>query len=183
MEFDKNGGGKTERKTIAMSLVLLATLATVIGALSVTAFAADTNSTTTVTFTSQDIGVGDSQFGPGMMEQFGGGPGGHGGHGGFMDGVANIEVSSEYTANVNAILSSDSDVQNLISQGYNMTSINPIIKYVVAGNGTVTLKATTAQVLLLNGTSGMAIANVDVANAKVTQLEVFTQTVIDKTSA
>ena len=63
-----------------------------------------------------------------------------------------------------------------------MTTINPVFKYVVAGDGTVTLKATTAQVLLLNGTSGTAIANVDVANAKVTQLEIFTQTVIDKTS-
>lgn len=179
MEFDKNGGGKTERKTIAMSLVLLAALATVIGALSVTALAADTNSTT-VTSTSQEIGAGDAVFGPGMMAEFGGGPGGHGG---FIGGMANIEVSSEYTANVNAILNSDSDVQNLISQGYNLTSINPIIKYVVAGDGTVTMKATTAEVLLLDGTSGMAIANVDVANAKVTQLEVFTQTVIDKTSA
>ncbi len=179
MEFDKNGGGKTERKTIAMSLVLLAALATVIGALSATAFADDINSTTTTTTTSHD--VGDAQFGPGMMEGFGGGPGGHGG--GFMGGMANIEVSSEFTANVNAILNSDRDVQNLISQGYNVTAINPIIKYLVAGDGTVTLKATSAEVLLQNGTSDMAIAKVDVANARVTQLTVFTQTVTDKTSA
>ncbi len=178
MEFDKNGGGKKGRKTIAMSLVLLAALATVIGALSATAFADDTNSTTTTTSTPQS--VGDAQFGPGMMGGFGGGPGGHGG---FMGGMANIEVSSEYTANVNAILNSDSDVQNLTSQGYNVTAINPIIKYVVAGDGTVTLKATSAEVLLQNGTSGMAIANVDVANEKVTQLTVFTQTVTDKTNA
>jgi hypothetical protein len=167
-----------------MSLVLLAALATVIGAFSVTALAADTNSTATTTTISEIPGVGDAQFGPGMMQGFGGGPGGHGGSGGgFMGGMQGIEVSSEYTANVNAILNSDTDVQNLISQGYNVTAMNPIIKYVVAGDGTITMKATSAEVLLQNGTSGMAIANVDVANATVTRLVVFSQTVIDKTSS
>jgi uncharacterized protein (UPF0297 family) len=173
-----------------MSLVLLATLATVIGALSITAFATDTNSTstaTTTTTTSQPQSAGNAQFGPGMMtdmQGFGGGPGGHGGPGGgFTGGMANIEVSSEYTSNVNAILNNDTDVQSLISQGYNVTAINPIVKYVIAGDGTVTMKATTAEVLLQNGTSGYAVANVDVANTKVTQLIVFTQTVIDKSSS
>ena len=99
-----------------------------------------------------------------------------------MGGMGNIEVSSEYTASVNAILESDSDVQNLISQGYNVTAIRPNVKSVIAADGTIATKATTANVLLQNGTSGYATVSVDVANAKVTQIVIVTRTVIDKTS-
>ena len=45
-----------------------------------------------------------------------------------MGGYGNIEVSSEYTAAVNNILGNDTDVANLLSQGYNVTAIHPIIK-------------------------------------------------------
>jgi hypothetical protein len=106
----------------------------------------------------------------------------HGGHGMFS--MNNIEVSSEYTANVISILNNDSDVlQKLISQGYNITSIDPIIKNVIEGNGTIATQATTAKVILTNGTSSYAAVNVDVANAKVTQVIIITRTVIDKTAS
>lgn len=117
---------------------------------------------------------------------FGGEPGfgGHRGCGpGFMGGLGNIEVSSEYTATVNAILNNDTDVQNLITAGYNVTSIRPIIKTVIEADGTLTTKATTAIVTLQNGTSGYAVANVDISQAKVTQIVIFTRTVIDKTTS
>lgn len=181
---------KIQRKTIAASLVLLATLATVVGVIS--AFATDTNSTnstnavTTTIPTEQISSPNEMQFGAGMMDMqgFGCGPGRHGGLGQmFMGQMNNIEVSSEYATKVNAILDNDSDVQNLISQGYNVTVINPIIKNVVEGDGTLTTKATTAIVLLQNGTSGYATINVDVTNAKVTQIVVITRTVIDKASS
>jgi hypothetical protein len=166
---------------------LLAILATFVGALTFTAFAADAKSTSTTTSTStvdQSQSVNQLQFGAGMMadmQGFGGGPRGHGG--GFMGGMANIEVSSEYAANVNSILNNDTDVQNLISQGYNVTSINPIIRNIVEADGTIATKATTAVVLLQNGTSGYATVNVDVANTKVTQIVIVTRTVIDKSSS
>jgi hypothetical protein len=115
--------------------------------------------------------MGEPGFGGGRG--FGRGPG----------GMGNIEVSSEYTATVNTILEGDTDVQNLIADGYNVTSIRPIIKSVIEADGTLTTKATTAIVTLQNGTSGYAVASVDISQAKVTQIVIFTRTVIDKTTS
>jgi hypothetical protein len=180
------------RKTTAISLILLTTLAAAVGALTLTAFAAtDTNSTTTdntTTITSDAAqNANQIQFDGRMMidsQGFGGGPGGHCELGeGFRGDMANIEVSTEYTANVNAILDNDTDVQNLVSQGYNVTSINPIVKNVIGGDGTLTTQATTAIVTMQNGTSGYATVKVDVTNSTVTQIITITRTVIDKSTS
>jgi len=180
------------RKSAAISLILLTTLAAAVGALTLTALATtETNSTTTDTNTAEASQyTNQMQFDGNMMMDsqafsgFGGGPGGHGGHGGgFMGGMANIEVSTEYTANVNAILDNDTDVQNLVSQGYNVTSINPIVKNVIGGDGTLTTQATTAIVTMQNGSSGYATVKVDVANSTVTQIITITRTVIDKSTS
>ena len=181
--------GKTEveeieRKTAAISLLLLTAFAAVIGGLVMTTQATVSNSTTS---TVEELN-GDANMFQGMIagdQGFGGEMGfgrGHGGHGGFMGDMGNIEVSSEYTANVNTILDGDSDVQDLISQGYNVTSINPIVKNVIEADGTLATKATTASVTLQNGTSGYATVSVDVEQAKVTQIVIITRTVIDKTT-
>ena len=95
----------------------------------------------------------------------------------------NIEISTEYTETVNTILEADTDVQTLIAEGYNVTSIRPIIKTVIEADGTILAKATTAVVTLQNGTSGYAVTDVDVLQAKVTQTVIFTRTVIDKTTS
>ncbi len=182
---------KINKRTIAISLILLTTLAAVVGALTLTAFAeTSTNSTSTIASTAVTAdttqNIDQMQFAGNMMmdnQGFNGGPGGHGGHGqmmGGMDSMNSIEISTEYTTNVNTILGNDSDIQNLIAQGYNVTSINPIIKAVIQGDGTIATQATNATVILTNGTSGFATVNVDVANAKVTQIITFTRTVIDK---
>jgi hypothetical protein len=116
---------------------------------------------------------------------FGGGPSGFGRHTRLMYGIGNmngIEVSSEYTANVNAILENDTDVQNLVTQGYNITSIHPIIATIIQADGTLNIQATSARVILTNGTSGIASVNVDITNAKVTQIITITRTVIDKST-
>jgi hypothetical protein len=115
--------------------------------------------------------------GPGRFMR---GPEGHG----MRDsaGMGNIEVSSEYTANVNAILNNDTDVAALITQGYNVTTILPNIKAVVQADGTITANASTVTVLL-QGISGYATVNVDVANAKVTYIVEITRTVIDKSNS
>ncbi len=164
------------KKIVALTLLTLTALAAVIGGLIMTTQATVTNSTTTDTTTITP--TDQNRF---SME--GMGKGGHGGHGGCMGGMGNIEVSSEYTESVNAILDADTDVQDLISEGYNVTSIKPIIKSVVEADGTVTTKATTAIVFLENGPSGHATVSVDVENAEVMQIVIITRTVIDKTSS
>jgi hypothetical protein len=192
--------GEIERKTMALTLVLLTVFAAIIGGLATTSFAA-ANSTASETTTSEVVTAASEAgnaaadlngnitnfpfFGMGGMMMgdagFGGGPRDHGPR--LMGGMGNIEVSLEYTATVNAILNNDSDVQKLVTQGYNVTSIRPIIKSVVGADGTLTTKATTAIVTLQNGTSGFATASVDTSQAKVTRIVIVTRTVIDKTTS
>jgi hypothetical protein len=152
------------------------------GALAATTMAqANTNSTEDSSATTQTTDSGTSQGENFMMDAGFGGRGGHFGQG-SRGGMGGIEVSQEYTDNVNAILNSDSDVANLISQGYNVTAIRPIVKSVVQGDTTLTTQATTAVVTMSNGTSEYVTVNVDVENAQVTQITTVTRTVIDKTS-
>ena len=117
----------------------------------------------------------------GDQRGFRGGPGCHGrGFGGYME---NIEVSAEFNQTVTTILGNDSDIKNLLTQGYTVTSIRPRVQSTIRADGTVTSKATTAIIALQNGTSGLAIVNVDITNAKVSQIVILTRTVIDKTTS
>ncbi len=95
----------------------------------------------------------------------------------------NLEVSEEYTSAVNTILAGDSETAALLSNGYNITSIHPIVKNVVQADGTVTSTATTAVVTLQNGTTGYSIVHVDVENSKVLYIDTTTRTIIDKTTS
>jgi hypothetical protein len=183
---EKRRWDKIERKTIDLTLVMLTAL-TIIGALTATSFAteatSDTNAVDVESQTNEMPFLGMSEM---MLKEqgFGGGPGCRPGHrGGGSGGRTNIEISTEYTENVNAIIEADSDVQTLIAEGYNVTSIRPIIKTVVEGDGTIVTRATTAVVTLENGTSGYAVVDVDVSQAKVTEIVIYTRTVIDKTTS
>lgn len=104
---------------------------------------------------------------------------GFGGPGGMMGGFGSIQVSSDFTQNVTNIVQNDSDVQNLLTQGYNITSIRPVISTVIDGNGNVTTSATTANVIL-QSTTGRALVVVDLTQAKVTKIVTTTTTVINK---
>jgi hypothetical protein len=95
-------------------------------------------------------------------------------------GFGQIEVSDEFKQTVTNIAENDTDVQNLITQGYNVTSVTPIIKNVVDANGTVVTKATSAVLILQNGTTGRASVMVNIEEAKVTQIVILTRTVINK---
>jgi hypothetical protein len=99
---------------------------------------------------------------------------------GFGEG---IEVSANYTQKVTNILNADSDVQSLISQGYNITSIKPVLSRTLDGNGIVTTKATTAIVRLVKGSSGYATVSVNVDLGQVSRIVILTRTVIDKTTS
>ena len=71
----------------------------------------------------------ESRFGMshrGMARGFGGGL-----------GSGAIQLSADFTANVTNIAKSDSDVQNLLTQGFNITSIRPVITTSIDGNGNV----------------------------------------------
>jgi hypothetical protein len=114
------------------------------------------------------------------------GPGRHGGPSGGFNGWGQggfIEVSAEFEAKVMNIANNDTDVQQLLNDGYNATGVRPIIKTVVDADGNVVTKATSAVVMLqkdTTGASGAASVWVDLENAKVTQIVILTRTVIDK---
>jgi hypothetical protein len=114
-------------------------------------------------------------FGPG----FGGGPE-HGRRGGPA-GYGSIQVSEEFEQNVINIAKNDTDVQNLLAEGYNITSVRPIISTVIDAEGYVTTRATTAVLMLQKDTSGVAFVSVDIEEAKVTEIVILTRTVIEKT--
>jgi len=91
-----------------------------------------------------------------------------------------VEVSEEYRNKVLEILSNDEDVAKLLSEGYNVTSVKPIIKAYVAADGTVALKASQALVTLVKKGEGVAVALVDLEQGKVDKLVVYSKTVIEK---
>jgi hypothetical protein len=91
-----------------------------------------------------------------------------------------IEVSEEFKENVINIAKNDSDVQDLLDDGYNITGVRPIIKSVVEGDGSVVTKATSAIVMLEKNTTGCASVWVDMEEARVTEIVILTRTVIEK---
>jgi len=91
-----------------------------------------------------------------------------------------IEVSEEFEENVINIAKNDSDVQNLLADGYNITGVRPIIKAIVEADGDVVMKVTTAIVMLRKDTTGSASVWVNVEEGKVTRIEILTRTVIEK---
>ncbi|MEJ2363121.1 MAG: hypothetical protein P8017_00305, partial [Deltaproteobacteria bacterium] len=93
---------------------------------------------------------------------------------------APIEVSEDFKQTVTTIAENDTDVQNLINDGYNVTSINPIISTIIDGEGNVVTKATSAVLILQKDTTGHATVMVNIEQAKVTQIVILTRTVIDK---
>jgi hypothetical protein len=112
-----------------------------------------------------------------MMPEACGGPyGGMRGRGGF----GFIEVSDEFKENVINIAKADSDVQALLTDGYNITQVRPVIKTVVEADGTVVTKATSAIVMLEKDTTSRATALVDIEESKVTEIVILTRMVIDK---
>lgn len=103
-------------------------------------------------------------------------------HGGLRGpgGYRFVEVSEEFEENVINIAKSDSDVQDLLDDGYNITGVRPIIKAVVEADGDVVTKATSAVVMLEKDTTSHASVWVDVKEGTVTKIEILTRTVIEK---
>jgi hypothetical protein len=182
-----------ENKIKALGLLSLIAVAAVIGGILMTA-RADDNSTTTSTNTAVTTETTTNTTtstasntpiptwicgGMGFGRHGGMGFGRPGGPGGF-GGLGQIEVSADFTANVTNIAKADSDVQNLLANGYNITMIRPIIKTVIDAQGNVAAKATSAVLMLQNGTTGHASVLVDLEKGKVTEIITTTRTVIQK---
>ena len=170
-------------------LLSIVAFAAVMSGFLISTQAADSSATsdtdTSTTYTTAVGNVSDMlgwNFG-GMGGMGGVGFGGHGPrgrHGGFED-LGPVQVSSEFEQTVTDIANNDTDVQNLLAEGYNVTTVRPIISSVVDAEGYVTTKATSAVLLLQKDTSGVASVLVDLEQAKVTEIVIMTRTVIDKT--
>lgn len=103
------------------------------------------------------------------------------GHCGFNRGhYGFVEVSEGFKENVINIAESDSDVQQLLNDGYNITGVRPIIKSTVEADGTVVTKATSAILMLEKDTTSHASVWVDLEQGKVTEIVILTRTVIEK---
>jgi hypothetical protein len=148
----------------ALILLSVVAFAAMLGGLYVTVYATSNSGNSTIS------GLGGPELGfkgGGMM------PGGFG-RNGF------VEVSAAYNETVINIVESDSDVQNLLTEGSTISAVRPVIKSVVEADGTVVTKATSAIVILTKDTTGTASVWVDVTAGKVTKIVILTRTVIDK---
>jgi len=167
--------GKTKALTISAVLLTIAVLSGIAYMAYANASTSDTNSTTYPTWAYNE------QF-SNVTGPFWGRRGfGDRGRGGGRGDWGPITVSQEYQDNVISIAKNDTDIQNLITEGYNITGVRPIISTTVEADGTVTMKATTAIILLQKDTTGRALVWVDVEQAKVTRIETLTITVVEKT--
>jgi len=175
------------RKIVGLTLLTLVAFAAVMGGFLLTTQATDTNgttaettteNTTTVTTDAGCIAVPDWNIG-GMG--FGGPSHRHReGFGGFGSGFIPVEVSAEFEEKVTNIAKNDTDVQQLLDEGYNVTRVMPIVKTIIDGDGNVVTKATNATVMLEKDTTGRAIVSVDLTQEQVTQIIILTRTVINK---
>lgn len=91
-----------------------------------------------------------------------------------------VEVSEEYQQNVVNIALADADVKALLDQGYNITGVRPIITAKIDAEGNVVVKTTNATIMLQKNTAGWASVSVDLAQGKVTNITIWTVTVIEK---
>jgi hypothetical protein len=175
-----------DRKIVGLTLLTLVALAAVMGGFLLTTQATDTNGTTetttanTTTVTTDDSYSGVPDWNISGMGFGGPGHGHRGGFGGFGSSAISVEVSAEFEEKVTNIAKSDTDVQQLLDEGYNVTRVMPIVKTIIDGDGNVVTKATNATVMLEKDTTGRAIVSVDLEQEQVTQIIILTRTVIDK---
>ncbi|MEM3066317.1 MAG: hypothetical protein QXI81_03185 [Nitrososphaerota archaeon] len=89
------------------------------------------------------------------------------------------EASEGFKDKALNIAKNDEDVQRLLNDGYSVIGIRPIVKAVVEEDGSITMKATGA-IVMLRKDSASAIVKVDVENTKVTEIVTLTKTMITK---
>jgi hypothetical protein len=165
--------------TVAGTLVLADQLNVKADTDSTSTVTTDNTDTTTATSTANDNSsttnvTGYTDFGRGWFREY------PRGMGHAFGGFGAIQVSDEFKQNVNSIAQADSDVQNLLNTGYNVTSVTPILGSTVNANGNVVTKASSAILTLEKDTTGRATVLVDMDQAKVTKIYIETRTLIKK---
>jgi hypothetical protein len=180
------------KKIMALTVLTLVALTAVVGGFLLTTQATDTSGTTETTTANTTTVITDNNCSAIPDWDIGGigfgrwGFGGGSGHrcrgefGGFGPGFIPVEVSAEFEEKVTNIAKSDTDVQQLLDEGYNVTRVMPIVKTIIDGDGNVVTKATNATVMLEKDTTGRAIVSVDLEQEQVTQIIILTRTVINK---
>ncbi|XHH09701.1 MAG: hypothetical protein ACFCUE_03495 [Candidatus Bathyarchaeia archaeon] len=175
-------------KTKSLALISIVVLAAIGGTLITTNqlnVNADTNSTATATLDTSEVNTNTTTpnqetsqngcspcVGEGMLTQTR-----------HRYSSGQVQVSDEFKENVTSIASQDSDVQDLLNQGYNVTSVTPIIESTIDGNGYLTTKASTAILALSKedtNSYGKAQVIVDMDEAAVTKIYIETRTLIEK---
>jgi Tfp pilus assembly protein PilE len=134
----------------------------------------DTNTSTAVAYNDNGYFMGGHGHGRGGWQGCGIGP------------ETPITVSQGFKDTVINITRNNTDVQNLLNEGYNITAVRPIINATVEADGTITLKATSAVLTLTQSTTsgnttsaGRAFVWVNIEQAKVTRIVILTKTVIE----
>ncbi|HLN44196.1 MAG TPA: hypothetical protein VK209_00645 [Candidatus Sulfotelmatobacter sp.] len=177
------------RKSTGLILLLVISVAAIVAGIVLTVqaqnpqlLAESDQQLTTVTTVSQPNNDGTAPTGANFTDPFFGmGPrGGMRGRGPCGFGRGAIEVSSDYVANVTSIAKADTDVQQLLSNGYNISRVIPQTRMTIDANGNVAMKASKATLILENGTTGRAFVTLDLQQGKVTKIVTFTVTVINK---
>jgi hypothetical protein len=179
---------RINRKIVGLTLLTLVALAAVMGGFLLTTQATDTNGTTETTTTTENTTTATPDASCSVVPDWNiggmgfGGPGHRyrGEFGGFGSGFIPVEFSAEFEEKVTNIAKNDTDVQQLLAEGYNVTRVMPIVKTIIDGDGNVVTKATNATVMLEKDTTGRAIVSVDLTQEKVTQIIILTRTVINK---
>ena len=164
------------KKTTTLILLTVVASAAITGGLLLMKQASGATDTNPLILTNTNSAEWWSHGGTGFQPRLEGGTGRN-------RGCYPVEVSDEYMQKVNAIAENDSDVQNLLAAGYNITSVRPIIKNVIDANGYLTTRATTAVLVLQKDSNNIAKVTVDIDQGKVTQIVTLTRTVIDKSSS
>jgi hypothetical protein len=169
------------RKFKILMISGLIVMATVLSGIAVYGYA--TSGTNTTTMSSEVAPYCNGTY-AGSLPFFGHQCRGWGAYGGFGE---SLNVSQAFKDNAFNIAKNDTDVKSLITNGYNVTDVRPIITTTVEADGTVTSKATSAIVMLTQSTTstnttstGRAFVWVSLAQSKVTKIVTTSTTVIEK---
>lgn len=95
-----------------------------------------------------------------------------------------IELSEGFKEKVLKIASSDGDVQNLLSEGYNISDIKIAhVKLVAQENGQIFMEADKAILILTKNESSRAFVEIDLKTEKVAKIIIVSVTIIDKSTS
>ncbi|MEM4909443.1 MAG: hypothetical protein QXI40_04760 [Ignisphaera sp.] len=81
-----------------------------------------------------------------------------------------VEVSDEYRTRIENILRSDPNASTLLENGYSITVIKPIVRFVVQGDGSIVMRADKAVVILAKNGENRTIVYIDVINGFVIEI-------------